>query len=249
MNKKQLWLLVILLFAGVTLYAQVPKAINYQAVAYEALSLPQDEYDRSIKELEKINNAFLDAASSFLKYPYDHDNTMIVFDQLKRLNATYKKIQSDRYNNISKLDNYKVRYFYDMTDRMQAFAAVFEELLREITGYNSSGIEGAEMETLLEPIFNEFGWEKRMLNLTCSDAYFVEYSYKDFKMMFIKSTRPKNDYRNNIYYNIAVTFTYEGINGEEWECYVGGNKYRMIQFKDDKNVRYQKVIKAKSVRK
>lgn len=67
--------------------------------------------------------------------------------------------------------------------------------------------------------------------------------------MFIKSTRPKNDYRNNIYYNIAVTFTYEGINGEEWECYVGGNKYRMIQFKDDKNVRYQKVIKAKSVRK
>ena len=34
MNKKQLWLLVILLFAGVALYAQVPKAINYQAVAY-----------------------------------------------------------------------------------------------------------------------------------------------------------------------------------------------------------------------
>ncbi|MGN1216413.1 MAG: hypothetical protein ACI4TD_00385 [Phocaeicola sp.] len=36
MNRKQLWLLIFLLFAGVALYAQVPKAINYQAVAYEA---------------------------------------------------------------------------------------------------------------------------------------------------------------------------------------------------------------------
>lgn len=249
MNRKQLWLLIFLLFAGVALYAQVPKAINYQAVAYGSPSSPQDEYDKSLKELERINNVFLDVASSFLKFPYDHNNTLIVFDQIKKLNATYKEIQSAKYKDISRLDNYKVRYFFDMTDKMQAFAAVFEELLREIAGYNSSGIEGAEMETLLEPIFNEFGWEKRMLSLTCSDAYFVEYSYKDFKMMFIKSTRPKNDYRNNIYYNIAVTFKYEGINGEEWECYVGGNKYRMIQFKDDKNVRYQKVIKATSVRK
>lgn len=36
MNRKQLWLLVFLLFTGVALYAQVPKAINYQAVAYGA---------------------------------------------------------------------------------------------------------------------------------------------------------------------------------------------------------------------
>lgn len=31
--------------------------------------------------------------------------------------------------------------------------------------------------------------------------------------------------------------------------YVGGNKYRMIQFKDNENVSYRKVVKAKSIRK
>lgn len=105
------------------------------------------------------------------------------------------------------------------------------------------------MEVLLEPLFDEAGWEKRILNVTCPDAYFVEYSYEDFKMMFVKSTRPRNDYMNNCYHNIEVTFTYEGAYGAGGSYYVGGNKYRMIQFKDNENVSYRKVVKAKSIRK
>lgn len=209
----------------------------------------QDAYDKSLNELERVNNLLLDASASFLRFPNNHSNTMKVFEQLKKLNAIYKGIQSNKYEVLSKWDNYKVRQFYDTTDKMQAITDAFEELLRTIAGYVSGGIEGPVMEILLDPLFNEAGWEKKMLNITCEDAYFVEYSYGNFKMMFVKSTRPKNDYRNQAYNNIEVTFTYEGLHSGGGSYYVGGNKYRMIQFKDDENTSYNKIIKAKSVRK
>lgn len=209
----------------------------------------QDDYDKSLNELEKVNNLLLDASASFLKFPNNHSNTMIVFDKIKKLNTIYKGIQSNKYEVLSKWDNYKVRQFYDITDKMQAITDAFEELLRTIAGYNSSGIEGPVMEILLEPLFDGTGWEKRLLNVSCADAYFVEYSYGNFKMMFIKNILPANDYRRQIYNNIEVTFTYEGLYSGGGSCYVGGNKYRMIQFMDNENSSYHKVVKAKSVRK
>ena len=39
------------------------------------------------------------------------------------------------------------------------------------------------------------------------------------------------------------------LEGLEGKYYVGGSKYRMIQFKDNENVSYRKVVKAKSIRK
>lgn len=39
----------------------------------------QDDYDKSLSELEKVNNLLLDASASFLKFPSSHSNTMIVF--------------------------------------------------------------------------------------------------------------------------------------------------------------------------
>lgn len=209
----------------------------------------QDIYDESLNELERVNNLLLDASASFLRFPNNHSNTIKVFEQLKKLNAIYKGIQSNKYEVLSKWDNYKVRQFYDTTDKMQAITDAFEELLRTIAGYVSGGIEGPVMEILLDPLFNEAGWVKKVLNITCEDAYFVEYSYGEFKMMFVKSTRPKNDYMNQIHNNIEVTFTYEGLYNGGGSYYVGGNKYRMIQFKDDENTSYHKIVKAKSVRK
>lgn len=75
----------------------------------------QDDYDKSLSELEKVNNLLLDASASFLKFPSSHSNTMIVFNQLKKLNTIYKGIQSNKYEVLSKWDNYKVRQFYDTT--------------------------------------------------------------------------------------------------------------------------------------
>ena len=81
-------------------------------------SFSQDDYDRSLNELEKVNDLLLDASASFLKFPNNHSNTIIVFNQLKELNTIYKEIQSNKYEVLSKWDNYKVRLFYDTTDKM-----------------------------------------------------------------------------------------------------------------------------------
>ena len=51
-------------------------------------SFSQDDYDRSLNELEKVNDLLLDASASFLKFPNNHSNTIIVFNQLKELNTT-----------------------------------------------------------------------------------------------------------------------------------------------------------------
>ncbi len=48
-------------------------------------SFSQDDYDRSLNELEKVNDLLLDASASFLKFPNNHSNTIIVFNQLKEL--------------------------------------------------------------------------------------------------------------------------------------------------------------------
>ena len=59
-------------------------------------SFSQDDYDRSLNELEKVNDLLLDASASFLKFPNNHSNTIIVFNQLKELNTIYKlKIESE----------------------------------------------------------------------------------------------------------------------------------------------------------
>jgi hypothetical protein len=211
-------------------------------------SFSQDEYDRSLNDLEKINDAFIDAFGSFLESPYSHSNTLNVLDRIIQFNKIYKEIQSNKYDVLAKWDNYKVRLFYDKTDKMQAIANAFEVLLRPFAGYASAGNEGAEMEILLEPLFDEMGWEKRILNVTCPDAYFIEYSYGNFRMMFVKSTRPRDDDMNFRSHMIEVTFTLEGY-GAGGVYNVGGNRYRMIQFKDDENVSYRKIVKATSVRK
>lgn len=98
-----------------------------------------------------------------LKFPNNHSNTIIVFNQLKELNTIYKEIQSNKYEVLSKWDNYKVRLFYDTTDKMQAIADAFEELLRTIAGYTSSGIEGTVMEVLLEPLLMKLVGRKEYL--------------------------------------------------------------------------------------
>lgn len=221
-------------------------------VIYPFVAFAQSSYSykQACQDLERLDNAMVDMVASFTRFPGNHQNTIVVFNQLKKQNEAYKALQNMRYdyNMVRGWEHYQLTNFYNQVDKMQAIADVYEELLRTIAGYNSAGIEGAVMEVLLEPLLLDSGWYKKMLNVTCEHAYFVEYGFGDFKMMFIKSILPANDYRNMNYHNIEVTFTYEGYaGGGSW--YVGGNKYRMIQFKDDENTQYYRVVEAKSVKK
>ena len=207
-------------------------------------------YKQACQDLERLDNAMVDVIASFTRFPEKHQNTIVVFNQLKKQNEAYKAIQKLRYDNniLRGWEDYQITVFYNQVDKMQAIADAYEELLSTIAGYNSGGIEGPVMEILLEPLLLDSGWYKKNLEVSCEHAYFVEYGFGNFKMMFIKSILPANDYRNMKYNNIEVTFTYEGYaGGGSW--YVGGNKYRMIQYKDDENSKYYRVVKAESVKK
>ncbi|OUP10298.1 hypothetical protein B5F34_05125 [Mediterranea sp. An20] len=221
-------------------------------VIYPFVAFAQSSYSyrQACQDLDRLDNAMVDMIASFTRFPWNHQNTIVVFNQLKKQNKAYQAIQTMRYDSkmLRGWGDYQITAFFNRVDKMQAVVDVYEELLRTIAGYNSAGIEGPEMEILLEPLLLDSGWYKKKLDVACEHAYFVEYGFGDFKMMFIKSILPANDYRNMKYNNIEVTFTYEGYaGGGSW--YVGGNKYRMIQFKDDENTQYYRVVKAKSEKK
>lgn len=206
----------------------------------------QDMFDESLATLEKFNNIFVDETGSFLDDPYNHNNTLRVFEKMKEFNEIYKELQSKKYEVLSQWDNFKTRKYYDSVDKMQAIAEAFEELLRPIAGYAGRGIEGPVMEILLEPLFESMGWKRKMINVVCDDAYFCEYERGNFKMMFVKNTRSKSDYSRGINNTIIVDFTYENAYGAGGTYYVAGGVYRMIQLKDSDNLTYKKLLKASS---
>lgn len=208
----------------------------------------QNVHKESYEMWGKINNSLIDALASFTEYPENHENTVKVFEQLKCINNLCKDFQLKNYKLFTQYDDEKINDLVDRFNNTQTLADTFEELLRNIAGYNSRGIAAPEMEIIIEPILIEMGWQKCNLNVICNDAYFCEYKYKGFKMMFVKSTRPQYNEGNgrSHFYTISVDFTYSNGGGGEYA--VGGNLYRMIQFKDDKHPLYYNVIKATSKR-
>lgn len=208
----------------------------------------KDVFEQSIEEINKVNDILIDCMASFMEFPETHSNTINIYDRVVTIKKLCKDQQSSKYQmSTSILSNPKVQQYYRMIDQIQIYADIFEELLRSFKGYNSAGLSQDQMG-ILDPMFRKFGWKINLLDINCKDAYFYEYQLKGCKMMFIKNTLPPNDYRNYIYHNIEVDFTYDYY-GTGGKYYVGGGLYRIIQFKDDENVKYHKVIKASSERK
>lgn len=208
----------------------------------------EDVFDQSLEMINKSNDLLLDCMASFLEFPEEHSNTLVVYDRVLTIKKMCKEQQSSRYKmSNSILSHPKVQQYYAIVDRMEIYSECFEELLRSFAGYNSAGLTQDQM-SLLDPLFRKFGWKIKLLDIKCKDAYFYEYELKGCKMMFIKNALPPNDYDNAIYNNIKVDFTYDYYGtGGQW--YVGGGKYRMIQFKDNEKKQYHRVIKANSERK
>lgn len=210
----------------------------------------ENVFDQSLEMINKMNDLLVDCMASFLQFPEEHSNTLKIYDTILTIKNMCKEQQSSKYmmsNSI--LSHPKVQQYYAVVDQMEIYSSCFEELLRPFAGHNSAGLTQDQM-FLLDPLFRKFGWEIKLLDIQCKDAYFYEYKLKGCKMMFIENTLPPNDYDNAIYNNIEVTFTYDyyGLGaGGQW--YVGGGKYRMIQFRDNEETQYYKVLKAKSERK
>lgn len=205
----------------------------------------QDVFDQSLNQLEVINNSFIDAASSFLGHPYNHQNTLLVYKRIKEINEFYKQQSSYRYELMTQYNNEKVSKYFSSIDKMVPLASFLEEFLKVISGYNSSGIDAPLMEAM-ESLFIEFGWSRRNLDISCSSAYFCEYEYEGFKIMFVRNMLPPSNYEYGCINTLSVTFTY--MDGSGGTFNVGGNKYRIIQYKDDENNSYKQLLKATSQR-
>lgn len=209
----------------------------------------KDMFDESIEMANQVNDLLVDAVASFMEYPYDHQNTIVVYNRLKKVAEVCDKALENKYEILRDYDNWKTRLYIEKLEHTKIVADAHEELLKVIIGYNSSGIEWEVMNVVLNPLFDEAGWQRTKLDVNCNDAEFYEYSCGNFKIMFIRNLLPANDYRNGIYHNIEVTFTYAGAYSGGGSYYVGGGKYRVIQYKDDSHTVYYKVMKAQSVRK
>lgn len=207
-------------------------------------------FDESLIVLNKLNEGLSGRIASFLEFPETHRNTIKVYDGILEIKNVLKDQEFDpaTYKNPQAIwSNPKVQQYYNLVDKMRLYADIFEELLRNFKGYNSAGLSQNQM-SLLDPLFRMCGWKITLLNVDCKDAYFYEYQLKGCKMLFIKNTLPPADYNNAIFNNIEVDFTYDYYGtGGKW--YVGGGKYRMIQFQDDENSQYYSIIKASSERK
>lgn len=208
----------------------------------------RDVFDQSLEAIKKVNGLLVDCIASFLEFPESHNNTVKVYDQILEIKTAVKdqKFDPSAYENPQAIwSNPKVQRYYKQVEEIQILTLIFEELLRTFKGYGSGGLT-QEQITLINPLFREMGWKITLLDVDCKDAYFYEYEYKSFKMMFVKNTLPPADYRNQIYNGIQVEFTYH--NGLGGMYAVQGGLYRMIQYTDDKNPNYGKVIKATSRR-
>jgi len=202
--------------------------------------------------LELVTERLNGAIASFVYYPENHENTEKVFEYIKDINEVFKYWVTTKTS--VNLNVPEIKRFYDKVDTEAPIAEAFEELLRTIVGYTSRGIDGPTMEIVVEPILIASGWTRKNINVVCDDAYFIEYSYKDFKMLFVKNTRPKTNYNSipPVYNSITVTYYINDIYNIRKIIYggslnVGGGLYRMVNFKDDRNLFYPQIVKAESV--
>ena len=191
----------------------------------------------SFDTYKQVENIVYSTISSFCGCPYVHKNTEAVFKQLKETKKVLDeviaipapegaKILVDKYINL----RYQVECFI--------------ELLRTICGYHTLLKE--DQMYFVSQCLKGMGWKERVLPVECENAYFTEYQYGDFRMMFIKNILPKkSDDPSGLRNMIEVSFDYENIwDGGTYN--IGPGKYVMIQYKDDVRSLYMKVVRATS---
>lgn len=188
---------------------------------------------------QQVENLAYDAISSFCGNPSIHENTIKVFNTLEKLRGPINEINS----------LYAPEGTQDLAKKYSELGYqidCFIELLRDIRGYNSAGLEEEQM-FFVTKCLKGMGWTERVVGVECDNAYFIEYQFEKFKMLFVKNTlpqRPMNDYSAPMNL-IEVKFTYDYY-GAGGTCNVGAGKYRMIQYMDNVCKDYYNLIKATS---
>lgn len=199
----------------------------------------QNSEEKAYGAYKQLEDLTYDAIASFCQYPNIHKNTFVVFETLEKISAPVRDICS-----MSVPDG--AMDLYTKYENLNFQIDCFKELLKVICGYNSTGLQEDQMFFVVDCL-KGMGWTEKVLGVDCDNAYFIEYQYQEFKMLFIKNTLPAKlyDYTSGASNLIEVDFTYDHL-GLGGTYNVGAGKYRMIQYKDDFKSDYYKVIKATS---
>lgn len=207
----------------------------------------KDTFDESIEAIDFLDDQLSDYYSSFLENPQIHSNTLKVLSKITDIYNFCKEQQTTKNSISYELLSYpKVQEYYKKLNDLQLFTDIFYELLRPFNGYFSSGINQNQM-SILEEFFRASNWKITHLDIKCEDVDFYEYERNGCKLMFIKNNLPEDEYRY-IYNYVKVNYSFNSYDQCRLFVIIKGNRYRMIQFRDDQNTNYRKILKAISNR-
>ena len=187
-----------------------------------------------------LTNAVTDMTGSFMDNPYHHSNTLKICqstDECKSLiDELYRQVPPSAHED------------YYMISNMRRLVKCLDFITANIAGYSRGGIDCGEIESVLNPILDSFGWTWKVIHST-EDIVFYEYCKDNFRMVLAKNILPKKDYGD---YN-AVAFSCDTWN-HKWKKYTSGTRrvvfggnYQFVDYGDDEHV-YKKISRVSSKR-
>lgn len=216
----------------------------------------QDMFDESLRDLERLNNITYDYVASFLEYPSNHENTLKVFRGLQDLSKFYDEQYNKRFEILSRFDNYKTREYVNQIEKNKFLIDAIDEFVGCVAGYVRAGAKSQVFDQMLKPLFESFGWNCKIIPMECQDIVFFEYSKDEFKMLLAYNTRPapggfEADLSGKYNDNQVECYTYfKALRKTSTFCslVVRGGKYRLVEYKDNKETTYHNLTKAISKR-
>ena len=212
--------------------------IYTMAQSYELIQKANADYD-------KLSGVFMEACGSFFDNANHHANTLKINNFLDANISSIKNFQSNCYD-------FNLMDLYRNCETFYTFVSGVETLTSWVMGHGGECSE--EQWDMIEEALKSFNWTSNVLYMNTAFALFTEYVSPDgFKMLVVKNILPDNNSSNAFVPStdnyIEVEYTY--TNGAGGTAVVKPGCTDFIQFKDDENLHYYKLLKAeakKSVR-
>lgn len=209
-------------------------------VTFRSMAQSDELIQKANADYDRLSAVFIDACGSFFDNANHHANTEKVHNFLDDNISKLKDFQSNCYD-------FNLMDLYQDCERFYTFVSGVETLTSWVLKH---GGECDEVQwRLIDEALRGFNWTSNVLNVKTSFALFTEYTSPDgFKMMVVKNTLPDNNLNNapipstDNYIKINYTYT----NGAGGMVVVKPGCTDIIQFKDDENPHYYKLLKAEA---
>ena len=190
--------------------------------------------------VQDLANAVIDMTGSFMDNPDHHSNTLKIYKSADE----FKSLIDELYSQVPP----SAQEDYRMISNMKRIVKCLDFITANIAGYSRGGIDSGEIESVLNPILDSFGWTWKVIHST-EDIVFYEYGKDNFRMVLAKNILPKKDIGD---FN-AVAFSCDTWD-PKWKRYgssvkrvVFGGNYQFVVYGDDEN-KYKKISRVASKR-